>query len=100
MTYRNRRLLDIAHDAPCFLKIPGCQSGVVPSVPCHSIFLRHGRGIGHRSHDCFAVPGCPKCHYEFDYGRTLSRDDKREIWTRAFEQYILWLWETGKVRVT
>ena len=100
MTYRNRKLLDIAHEAPCFLRLPGCQSGVNPSVPAHSNLLRHGRGIAHRSHDVFAVPSCGPCHYQFDYGHTLSRAEREQIWQRAFEDYQLWLWETGKVRVT
>lgn len=74
----------------------GCGAG--PSVPCHSDLQRHGRGIGHKSHDCFAVPGCPPCHAIFTREH-LGRDGYIAVWIAAFERYIVWLWENGRVRV-
>lgn len=94
----NRALLDIAHDAPCFLRlgVEGC--GANRSVPCHSDMLRHGRGAGHRSHDPFAVPGCPVCHAAFTR-KNLGREGYEAAWLAAFERYQVWLWENQKVRV-
>ena len=98
MTYRNRKLLDIAHDAPCMLllEVEGC--GNHPSVPCHSDMLRHGRGVGHKSHDCFAVPGCPACHAVFTRAE-MGREDYDFAWRNAFERYQVWLWSDGRVKV-
>lgn len=97
MTHRNRRLLDISHEAPCMLQLaPGC--GEFPSVPCHSDMLRHGRGVGHKSHDCFAVPGCPACHAVFTRAH-LGQDGYEAAWVAAIERYQVWIWENGKVRV-
>lgn len=96
--HRDRKLLDLAHEAPCFLRlgVPGC--GNDKSVPCHSDMLRHGRGAGCKSDDCLAVPGCPVCHAAFTRAN-LGRDGYEAVWERAHEQYTVWLWKTGKVRV-
>ena len=96
MTHRNRALLDVAHEAPCFLHL-AVPCGDNPSVPCHSDMLRHGRGAGHKSHDALAVPGCPNCHAQFTR-QHLGREGYELVWAHAFEKYTVWLWENGKVR--
>ena len=98
MTYRNRRLLNLAWEAPCFLRlgVPGC--GQHPSVPVHSDMQRHGRGVGHKSHDLFAVSGCPACHAAFTRAN-LGREGYEAAWLAAFERYLVWLWTNEKVRV-
>ena len=99
MTFRNRKLLDLAHEAPCMLKIEGvCQDGVHPSVPAHSNSLRHGRGVGHKSADIFVVASCIACHSWLDTGGA-TRQDKQQRFMEGLERYWLWLWETGKVKV-
>ena len=97
MTHRDRRLLDIAHDAPCMLRLGAAGCGSNPSVPCHSDMQRHGRGIGHKSHDCFAVPGCPACHALFTRAE-LGREVYESVWRKAYEKYQVWLWSEGRVR--
>lgn len=98
--HRDRKLLDIARDAPCMLMIEGvCRSMVNPSVPCHSNLQRHGRGYSFKSHDCFAVPGCNECHYELDSGKNLSREQKENYFMAALERYILWLWQNDRIMV-
>jgi hypothetical protein len=98
MTHRNRQLLDLAHEAPCMLQlgVPGCGNHL--SVPCHSDMLEHGRGAGHKSHDCLAVPGCPACHAAFTR-ENLERDGYAFAWARAMARYLAWLWTNDKVRV-
>jgi hypothetical protein len=97
-THRNRALLDVAHEAPCMLLlgVPGC--GNDKSVPCHSDMLRHGRGVGHKSHDCFAVPGCPACHSIFTR-KHLGTPMYEATWQQANERFQVWLWRNGKVKV-
>ena len=94
--HRDRRLLDLAHEAPCMLRL-GTPCGTNPSVPCHSDMLRHGRGAGHKSHDCLAVPGCPNCHSRFTR-EALGRDGYERVWQLANEEYQGWLWRNEKVR--
>lgn len=97
--YRNRKLLDVAHDAPCMLQVEGvCRSGVYPSVPCHSNMLRHGRGFSSKSHDAYAVAGCPPCHAWLDTGKA-SREEKETAFMAGLERYLLWLFRNEKVKV-
>ena len=98
MTYRNRQLLDLCHAAPCCLQLGHEGCGRDKSVPCHSDMIRHGRGANHKSHDCFAVPGCPVCH-EYFKRSVLGREGYLEAWTAAMERYILWLWVSQSIRV-
>lgn len=95
MTVRNRALLDLAHDAPCFLKLGPCSGQV---VPCHSDQLGDGRGVGHKSHDPLAVPGCVACHARFTR-QYLGRSAYSEIHARALKEYIVWLWQNDKLKV-
>lgn len=97
--YRNRKLLDLAHEAPCFLRIAQIGCSANPSVPCHSDILEHGRGVGQKSHDCLAVAGCPACHAEFTREK-LGREGYLLTWVRAFARYMVWLWVNGKIKVT
>jgi len=97
LTHRNRKLLDQAHEAPCMLNLAQ-TCGNHPSVPCHSDLQKHGRGISHKSHDCLAIPGCPDCHAIFTRAH-LGREGYYEVWRNAFERYMLWLWENGKLKV-
>lgn len=98
MTHRDRKLLDCAHEAPCFLQLHAVGCGTHPSVPCHSDMLRHDRGGGHKSHDCLAVAGCPACHAVFTREH-LGRAGYEEAWMMAMERYLVWQWTEGKIRV-
>ena len=69
-------------------------------MPCHSDMLTHGRGVGHKSHDCLAVPGCPACHALFTRGNLGGADIYLEVWGQAMARYLVWLWENEKVRVS
>lgn len=97
MTHRNRALLDIAHEAPCMLRISR-SCGAYPSVPCHSDMLRDGRGAGHKSHDALAVPGCPDCHLLFTR-YYLGREGYEAKHREALAEYVVWLHVNGWLRV-
>lgn len=94
--YQNRKLLDLAHEAPCFLRL-GYPCGIYPSVPCHSDMLLHGRGMGNKSHDFLAIAGCPNCHAKFT--RENLGDEYERVWARAHASYQLWMWGEGKIKV-
>lgn len=97
--HRNRKLLDLAHDAPCMFQVPGvCADGVNPCVPCHSNHQRHGRGFSFKSHDCYAPAGCVKCHAWYDTG-PAPRERKDEVFRAALDRWVLWLWINRKVKV-
>lgn len=95
MTVRNRKLLDLCREAPCLLQLGQCSGQV---VACHSDQLVDGRGAGHKSHDCLAVPGCVSCHAKFTRGH-LGREQYHEIHAAALKSFIVWAWEHERVRV-
>jgi hypothetical protein len=96
--HRDRKLLDLAHEAPCMLQLGVVGCGADKSVPCHSDMQRHGRGVGCKSHDCLAVPGCPACHAVFTRAH-LGQDGYEEAWAHAMARYLVWLWKNLKVVV-
>ena len=99
MTHRNRALLDLCHEAPCLL-LPGQHECLgAPSEPCHSDMIRHGRGEHHKSHDCFAVPGCHNAHLAFTRAN-FGKEGYHAAWVEAMERWILYLWVSGKIRLT
>lgn len=98
MTYRNRKLLDLCHEAPCFLRLSESGCGNDKSVPCHSDSLADGRGGYHKSHDCLAVPGCPVCHALFTRAH-LGRPNYEYHHAKALKRFIVWAWENDKLRV-
>lgn len=99
MTFRSRKFLDVAREAPCMIQKEGvCQDGLYPCVPAHSNLQRHGRGFSHKSHDCFHVSACPACHDWLDRSGA-PRDEKEAAFDAAQDRYWLWLWENGRLRV-
>jgi hypothetical protein len=54
--------------------------------------LEDGRGVGHKSHDALAVPGCVACHALFTR-KNLGRDGYAEAHAKALKKYIVWAFE-------
>lgn len=54
--------------------------------PCQAAHANHlGKGMGLKVADCWTVPLCPECHSEFDQGRKLTKEDRREL----MEQWLI-----------
>ena len=101
MTYRNRALLNLAHDLhDCTIRIPGvCQGYVVEGLhPCHANWQWFDRGSWHKAHDIFAA-GCPPCHDAIDRGNKLTRDEKQGYWLRGAVRTWLALMMAGSLVV-
>ena len=94
MNLRSRPLLDTAYRFPCYLRLPCCEGGDA-GEPAHSNNPKHGKGGAMKSHDCFFVPACRACHREYDQGRTMTRDEKRELWDNAYLQFVVDAWKAG-----
>lgn len=72
----------------CYLRVPGIVCAAADTVvPCHSNQQRHGKGMGHKADDRFTVPGCMHCHHELDQGHRLTKEQRRDIWERAFAEW-------------
>lgn len=86
MNWRNREFLDLCYLFPCYLRLDCCDGGM--GEPVHSNQPKHGKGGAMKAHDCYVIPGCRSCHREFDQGRTMDRDEKRELWDRLFLEFL------------
>lgn len=98
MNYRNRRLLDLAYELACMVQLPGiCEGG--RGEPAHSNRARHGKGGAMKAHDIFFAAACRSCHRELDQGRSMTREEKFEVWQRAHEATLLALFRNDLIRV-
>ena len=107
MTYRNRKLLDLAHEIPCQAQFKHECTGLYVQdngkylcVPGHSNNQIFGRGGWHKCPDNFFAALCPPAHDAID-GRSgdMDRETKAAEWLRAFIATQTHLWESGKLRV-
>lgn len=96
MTYRNRKLLDLAHTAPCMADFQHECGGWQGCDPAHSDWSMFGRGHGHKSNDWAFAFMCNSSHKMLD---TMRRELKRMEWLRAFVKTQNWLWENGHLRI-
>lgn len=96
MTYRNRALLDLAHEAPCCAQFEHTCTEYQGVEPAHSDQQIHGRGHGHKSHDFCHAAMCHTAHMMLD---TFPRDVKNTEWVRAFVKTFLWYFQNGYLMV-
>jgi len=105
MTYRNPALLELARDRICMNC--GAQDGTI--VAAHSNLQEHGRGHAHQAHDCFHAWLCIRCHSFLDHGGvgkdpsglySATREDKAEMFRRAMDRTLRFLWEQGLIQVS
>lgn len=96
MNYRNRKLLDMAEGQCCVMC--GAQDGTV--VAAHSNLSEHGKGMGIKAHDCMVAWLCYRCHAEYDQGRRMSREERRDFILTAICKTHQEMWIKGLIGVT
>lgn len=96
MTYRNRKLLDLANGAPCMSC--GANDGTI--VAAHANWSDFGKGMSHKASDAAIAFMCYRCHSEIDQGSRLSKVERRVKWIEAAVKTWIWLVETGKVIIS
>lgn len=102
MTYRNQKLRDDARDQDC--QHCGTNDGTV--VSAHANGASSGKGFGHKASDVQTAWLCHRCHSWLDQGSgpdplhiySDSRQDKWEMWARAFIKTMVVRFEKGFVR--
>lgn len=100
--YTNRALLDLCHGAPCYARVTGCTGGTdpyQPSVPAHSNALEDGKGVGKKSHDHRAMPACPSCHWQLDFGTMLTTEQKQDVFNIGIARWLTHLLTSGKITI-
>lgn len=96
MTYRNRKLLDLAHGMPCMATFEHKCTGYQGCDPAHSDWSMFGRGGYHKSQDFAFAAMCNPSHKMLD---TLDRELKRMEWLRAYVRTQEYLWENKLIKV-
>lgn len=101
MTYRNRQLLDLAHDMPCCADFPHDCNGYQGCEPAHSDHHIFGRGCGHKAHDFAFAAMCNNAHRMITakVNDTLQREQKFFDWLRSYVKTQVWLWKNELVKV-
>lgn len=97
MNYRNRALLDLAHELhTCTM----CGKYVPEGLePAHANGIEYGKGFGIKSPDYWFAACCHWCHSDLDQG-PRPKADKRADWLRAYAKTMAALWEGGLIQVT
>ncbi len=95
MTFRSRKLLDLANGAPCMAC--GAEDGTI--VAAHANWSDFGKGMSHKASDAAVAFLCYRCHSELDQGALMSKTERRAVWMEAAVKTWVWLMETGRVRL-
>ncbi len=96
--YRNRKLLDLAHQTSlCQFQLPGCSGVSLDGcIPIHADGIRYGKGIGIKSHDYYHVAGCNHCHRAYE---SLPKAEKQEVFDPANMRTIALYFREGWIGV-
>ena len=95
-TYRNRKLLDLAHDMPCMADFPHSCTAHLGVEPMHSDSQLFGRGHNHKSADWAFAAGCHNAHLDLD---KFDRETKQAEWLRAHIKTQDYIWTHGLIKV-
>jgi len=57
------------------------------------------KGMGLKSHDYRIAALCFSCHANIDQGKSLNKEERKEIWDEAHRRTIGWLFEGGHLTV-
>ncbi len=86
MIYRNPKLIKLVRNIPC--QHCGIQSETVCAA-----HRNEGKGMGIKVSDALVAALCYECHYTLDMGKNLSKEEKRDMWNRAYITTMQYLWE-------
>lgn len=95
MSFRSRKLLDLARDRACVWC--GCDDGTI--VAAHSNLMEHGKGKGLKAHDGMMAWLCYRCHSEYDQGSQMSREEKRDFILTAICKTYMRMWDQELIQV-
>jgi len=90
---RSKKLLKLVACLDCQI----CGSGLMVQA-AHSNMAQHGKGRGIKASDEYTAALCMSCHYEIDQGKTLSKEERQDLWQEAHQKTVLALqdqWPAG-----
>jgi hypothetical protein len=69
------------------------------TVSAHANFVEYGKGRGIKAPDYFVAWLCYACHYNLDHGTIWSKQEKWEMWHRAYARTVEQWFKLGLVVV-
>ncbi len=93
---RSPKLMQAYRKIPC--QHCGIDDGTVCGAHANTAAMGKGRGIKATDSACASL--CHRCHMEVDQGRTMSRNERVQVWTDAHLKTVaelvrLGLWPKG-----
>jgi hypothetical protein len=79
---RSKKLLKMVASLDC----QACGSGEM--VQSAHTNWGGGKGRGIKADDNLVAALCLKCHYEIDQGKTLSKQERQDLWQKAHQKTI------------
>jgi hypothetical protein len=79
--YRSKKHLKNVASLPC--QTCGIEG---QTQAAHSNWAEHGKGRGIKASDEFTAALCQTCHTELDQGSHLSKEQRRQMWDKAYEK--------------
>lgn len=73
--FRSARILMLAKGQPCVMC--GADDGTV--VSAHSNLHEHGKSMASKADDSMIAWLCYRCHAEYDQGKSMSKDERRDF---------------------
>ena len=92
MIYRNVKLLETLRELPCM------HCGAIDGTVC-AAHRNEGKGMGSKVSDALVAALCHRCHFELDNGKELSREERRDMWNRAYVKTMQYLIEKEYMRL-
>ena len=66
------------------MKCPECGTWtIVKETRVSTGNTRSGKGRGIKADDNLVAALCLQCHYEIDQGKTLSKQERQDLWQKA-----------------
>lgn len=95
MTFRSKKLLDLARGKPCVMC--NCEDGTI--VSAHSNLLEHGKGMGTKAHDGMIAWLCMRCHSKLDQGSQMTKEERRMYILESICKTYMRMWDMDLLQV-
>jgi len=92
MVYRNTKLTKLLRQLPC--QHCGIQSETVCAA-----HRNEGKGMGLKNSDALCAALCVECHVQLDNGKALTKEERRDMWNRAYIKTMQYLFEHDMIGV-
>ena len=89
MTWRSEKFRKLVASLDC-----GACGASGPSQAAHR---NEGKGMGIKVSDALCAALCPACHTELDQGKSMTKQERRDFWNRAYINTVKELIESGRI---